>query len=243
MMINNEGNVMTINMKLILSLLCGLFASFNLSAGTLHALDRIEQVAYEYAVKQAQASYDNPQITMDSLDDRLRLESCESALEAFSTKDVVGLGNQTIGVKCNSPVTWTVYVPIKVKVMKLVVVATKPLSSNQLIKKDDIKLQQWDIGTLQHGYLNNPKSVVGQQLKHPISMGSVIKPNSLQAEKVVRRGEQIMLVAMAGKMEVRMTGTALDDATLGQRVKVKNSTSKRVVEGVVDAPGIVKVSL
>ncbi len=234
---------MVVNWKYKLSLVCGIFASFTLSADTLHALDRIEQVAYEYALKQAQASYDNPQIAMDSLDDRLRLQACEGPLDVFSSNGVVGLGNQTIGVKCNSPVAWTVYVPVKVKVMKSVVVASRPLSSNQLITQGDIKLLQWDIGSLQHGYLNNTQLVIGQQLKYSVSMGSVIKPNSLQAQKIVHRGEQIMLVAMAGQMEVRMSGTALDDATLGERVKVKNSTSKRIVEGVVDAPGIVKVSL
>ena len=234
---------MVVNWKHKLSIVCGIFASFTLSADTLHALDRIEQVAYEYALKQAQASYDNPQIAMDSLDNRLRLQACESPLDVFSSNGVVGLGNQTIGVKCNSPVAWTVYVPVKVKVMKSVVVASRPLSSNQLITQGDIKLQQWDIGSLQHGYLNSAQLVIGQQLKYPVSMGSVIKPNSLQAQKIVHRGDQIMLVAMAGQMEVRMSGTALDDAILGERVKVKNSTSKRIVEGVVDAPGIVKVSL
>lgn len=242
-MINNEDNAMTINWTYKISLLCGIFLSFNLSADTLHPLDRIEQVAYEYALKQAQASYDNPQIVMDPLDARLRLQACESALDVFSTKTVVGLGNQTIGVKCNTPVAWTVYVPIKVKVIKSVVVAARPLSSNQLLKQGDLKLQAVDIGTLQHGYLNNPKLVIGQQLKYPISIGSVIKPNNLQAQNIVHRGQQIMLVALAGQMEVRMSGTALADATLGQRVKVKNTTSKRVVEGIVNAPGIVNVSL
>tara|TARA_R110001583_G_scaffold177418_2_gene332611 strand:- start:111029 stop:111733 length:705 start_codon:yes stop_codon:yes gene_type:complete len=234
---------MSINWKHKLSLVCGVLVSFGLSADTLHALDRIEQVAYEYALKQTQASYDNPQIVMDSLDNRLRLQACDVALDAFSTNGIVGLGNQTIGVKCNSPVAWTVYVPVKVKVLKLVVVASRPLSSNQLITQSDIKLQQLDISSLQHGYLNSTQLVIGQQLKYSVSMGSVIKPNSLNAQKIVHRGEQIMLVSMAGQMEVRMSGTALDDGTLGERVKVKNSTSKRIVEGVVDAPGIVNVSL
>jgi flagellar basal body P-ring formation protein FlgA len=234
---------MMVNWKHKLSLVCGIFVSFHLSADTLHGLDRIEQVAYEYALKQAQASYDNPLIVMDSLDSRLRLQACDAALDVFSTNGAVGLGNQTIGVKCNTPVAWTVYVPVKVKVLKPVVVASKPLSSNQLITESDLKLQQVDIGSLQQGYLSNTQLVVGQQLKYPVSMGSVIKPNSLQSQKVVHRGEIIMLVAMAGQMEVRMSGTALDDATLGERIKVKNTTSKRIVEGVVDAPGIVKVAL
>lgn len=234
---------MTINWKQAVSLLCGVFVSFNLFADSLQALEDIEQQAYEYALKQARVNYDNPQIAMDSLDNRLRLQSCEGALDVFSTKAVVELGNQTMGVKCAAPVAWTVYVPIKVRVFKLVLVASKPLSSNHLLKQGDIKLQQRDIGSLQYGYLSNPNLVIGQQLTSPISMGSVIKPNGLHAQNIVHRGEQIMLVAMAGQMEVRMSGTALADATLGQRVRVKNSTSKRIVEGIVGAPGIVEVSL
>jgi len=71
----------------------------------------------------------------------------------------------------------------------------------------------------------------------------VIKPKSVQAQKLVHRGEHIMLVALAGNMEVRMSGTALSDAVLGQRVRVKNISSKRVVEGIVEAAGIVKVTM
>jgi flagella basal body P-ring formation protein FlgA len=44
-------------------------------------------------------------------------------------------------------------------------------------------------------------------------------------------------------MEVRMNGTALEDASVGETIKVKNSSSQRVVEGVVEAPGIVKVTM
>jgi flagella basal body P-ring formation protein FlgA len=65
----------------------------------------------------------------------------------------------------------------------------------------------------------------------------------LKLQKVVKRGEQIILVAATSAMEVRMNGTALEDASVGQTIKVKNSSSKRVVEGVVQAPGIVKVTM
>ena len=53
----------------------------------------------------------------------------------------------------------------------------------------------------------------------------------------------ITLIAVAGSMQVKMNGTALSDASLGQKIRVKNSSPKRVVEGVVDGPGLVRVSL
>ena len=40
-----------------------------------------------------------------------------------------------------------------------------------------------------------------------------------------------------------MSGMALSDGSLGQKVRVKNLSSKRIVEGVVDGPGVVKVTM
>lgn len=222
---------------------CGMLLSVGAYADTLHALENIEQVVYEYALQNAQERFDNPQIVMGKLDTRLRLHACDSRLNVFSNIVNTGLGNQTVGVKCNSPVAWTVYVPFKVKVLEPVVVSVKPLAANQIITAADIKLQEWDLGNLRQGYVKNTSQIVGKQLKYPIAMGTVIKPHSVKDQKLVHRGEEIILLASAGKMEVKMSGTALSDASLGQRVRVKNSSSKRVVEGVVQAAGIVKVAM
>ena len=91
--------------------------------------------------------------------------------------------------------------------------------------------------------LQNIDMAIGQELKYAITRGAAIKPRSLVDKKVVHRGEQIVLVATAGNMEVRMAGQALADATKGQRVRVKNLSSKRIVEGIVDAPGIVRIMM
>ena len=85
--------------------------------------------------------------------------------------------------------------------------------------------------------------MLGQQLKYPVAMGTVISQQTVKPKKIVRRGEMITLIAVAGSMQVKMNGTALSDASLGQKIRVKNSSSKRVVEGVVDGPGLVRVSL
>jgi len=212
-------------------------------AAGLHALANIEQAVYEYALEQARIYNDNPQVVMESLDSRLRLKACDSELEVFTKNTRTTIGNQTIGVKCNFPSTWTVYVPVKVKVFKTIVVANRSLSANHIITESDIKKQTRDVGDLRRGYLSDTKQLVGQQLKYSMSMGAVINPNSIRPQKIVRRGEQISLVASVGGMEVRMNGTALADAQLGQKVKVKNSSSKRVVEGIVAGPGIVKVAM
>ncbi|MDF1588880.1 MAG: flagellar basal body P-ring formation chaperone FlgA [Gammaproteobacteria bacterium] len=233
----------TIKIQLIItvSLLIGLV--FPAYSESLQLLDEIEHTAYVYSLAEAQARYDNPQISVESLDSRLRLQTCEHPLTAFSNSDNVSLGSQAIGIKCDAPVAWTVYVPVKIKVFKPIVVAARGLDAKQIITENDIRLEQQDIAKMRRGYIEKIESVVGQQLKYPVAVGAVINPNSLFEQKVVHRGEQIMLVATIGKMEVRMAGTALADGEQGERVRVKNASSHRVVEGVVDGPGIVRVSM
>jgi len=231
------------NKYFVLAIISVVFLTQSVRADSLHALSDIEQTAFIYAVSDAQASYDNPQIIVDALDDRLRLQQCDKPLQAFANTVSSTLGNRTVGVRCNSPTEWTVYVPVKVKVMQQVVVAARPLAANKTLTKSDIKLESMDIGELRQGFMQSTQTVLGQQLKYPLSMGMVLPPRGLKLEKVVRRGEQIILVANAGTMEVRMNGTAMEDASVGERVKVKNSSSKRVVEGIVQASGIVKVTM
>jgi flagella basal body P-ring formation protein FlgA len=194
-------------------------------------------------MEKTQADYDLPQIAVGNLDARLRLQACDAALIAFTHKQRVGLGNQTIGVKCPTDQPWTIYVPVTVKLFKPVVVATKALSARHILTKSDVTVKQVDVGALRQGYLSDIALVVGQQLKRPLAVGMVINQNTVKPEKIVRRGEMITLIAVAGSMQVKMNGTALSDASLGQRVRVKNSSSKRVVIGVVDAPGVVRVKL
>lgn len=234
---------MNSNWKQKLSLLFALLYGLNVYAYTLQPINTIEQAAYEFSLSKAQGFFDNPQVVMGKLDSRLRLQTCDSELNVFSKNDSTWLGNRTVGVQCYGPVAWTVYVPVQIKVYKPVYVAAKLLEANTVIKHADLKLQQWDIGSLTQGYIKDSKQIVGQQVKYPVAMGTVIKSRYLRPQKVVRRGEYITLVVVADMMEVRMNGTALSDATLGQRIKVKNTTSKRIVEGVVDAPGIVKIQL
>ena len=100
-----------------------------------------------------------------------------------------------------------------------------------------------DISDLRQGFILSPDNVVGQQLRYSLAMGTALTPRSLKQQKIVQRGEQVILVAQAGSMEVRMNGMAMEDAILGDKIKVKNSSSNRVVEGVVQAPGVVQVTM
>lgn len=223
------------------SLASVMFLTSPAQSASLHALHEVEHAAYLHAVSEAQARFANPQVSISSLDKRLRLQSCQSALDTFANHDQLRSGQMTIGVRCHAPVSWTVYVSAQVKVMQDVVVTRRALSADHILTKDDIKLAPRDIASLRKGYLSDASALIGQQLKSPLSMGSIIEARQFESQTLVHRGDLITLVAAVGNMEVRVRGEALANAGLGQRVKVKNTSSERVVEGIVDAAGVVRI--
>jgi flagella basal body P-ring formation protein FlgA len=59
----------------------------------------------------------------------------------------------------------------------------------------------------------------------------------------VRRGQSLTVVARAGGMSVRTTGVAQADAGLAERVRVRNASTGREVEGIVRSGDTVEVAL
>jgi flagella basal body P-ring formation protein FlgA len=68
----------------------------------------------------------------------------------------------------------------------------------------------------------------------------VLVPAALDRPALVERGGLVTLVSGTGSVAVRSEGVALEPARLGDRIRVR-SQSGRIVEGVVEASGEIRV--
>jgi flagella basal body P-ring formation protein FlgA len=59
----------------------------------------------------------------------------------------------------------------------------------------------------------------------------------------IERGQRISLVAQTAGLEVRMKGEALEDGVAGERIQVRNVSTRRVIDGVVLSATTVRVSM
>ena len=57
----------------------------------------------------------------------------------------------------------------------------------------------------------------------------------------IRRGELVTIVASNPGMEIRATGVALSDARSGEPVRIRHSSSLRIVQARADTPGVARV--
>ncbi|WP_231861990.1 flagellar basal body P-ring formation chaperone FlgA [Legionella hackeliae] len=184
-------------------------------------------------------------VEVDKIDSRLKLKPCQdNHLEVFNPYQIPLIRVNTMGIKCQEPENrWTLFVPIKITVQKPVLVAKHPLNKGSLINEEDLEIQEIDISQLKQGYFDKTETVVNQACKTNIAQGSVITPQLLQAESLVHKGEQVAIQAITDNFSVSMEGIAMNEGAAGDVIRVKNLSSKKIIEAQVSARGQVRVSL
>lgn len=208
--------------------------------------ERILDTATRFMSDQARAAHGEAfEVTVSPgrLDPRLRLRACEQGLEAFTSPGARLAGNSTVGIRCLGPVTWSLYVPVHVAVHGEVVVLAHPLPRGMPLEAHHLRLERHDVGALPGGYLNDLELARDMVLRRALPAGTVLTPQMVEPPRLVRRGQRVTLLAEGSAVNVRVEGEALADGSRGERVQVRNLSSRRVVEGVVLSHGVVGVRM
>lgn len=184
-----------------------------------------------------------PRFQISKLDSRLRLKACPKALVVEFARRDLDLGNTAVKVSCPAEPAWKIHLPVQVEVFEDVVVAAKPLLKGQIIDASAVTFRKQNIARLRNGYYLKNSSFKELQARRNLRQGTVLTPANLAPRLMVRSGQKVTLVLDYNGLQIKSTGTALQSATLGQVVRVRNSQSLRVVEGIVSGEALVRVSI
>jgi flagella basal body P-ring formation protein FlgA len=171
-----------------------------------------------------------------TLDPGLRMPACPVPLQAQPT------GSNTVEVACPQPAGWRLFVPVKVRRNQDVLVLNRGIAAGETISLADISIEKRDASRIAGAALANPVDAVGKTARRVLSAGTLLSANDVVSPRLVKRGDTVELVSRRNGLEVRMTGRALSDAGQDERVSVENASSRRIVQGTVDASGTVVVS-
>ena len=207
------------------------------------SVDEIRAAAEIHVRDLTGAAGNHTTVRASSLDPRHRLPRCDRDLNTFMRRGST-IGSRTVvGVECRGARPWKVYIPVDVVVMAKVVTARSTLSRGHLLTADDLVIAERDVSRMSAGYVSSPEALVGQRVKTQIIAGRVISPAMLEVDSIVARHQSVTLIANTNGITVSMTGKALADGALGQRIRVENSNSGRVIEGVVRSAEHVEILL
>jgi flagella basal body P-ring formation protein FlgA len=221
----------------------GLYSVVTQAAG-IQSIDSIQQAARQFIAGHTQMVYQQPaDISIGKLDSRLRLSRCSMPLEVYLPTGSRDLGRFTVGVRCVDQKPWSLHVPVTVTIYKKVVVTAESLPRGKILTTDDLKIAKYDKSKLPAGYIDEFGEGVGMELKRQLSNGVPLTASMIRKPKIIKRGQQVAIIARAGGMEVRMTGKALAHGAVGDRILVLNLKSKKKVEGTVTSSGDIRVDI
>lgn len=169
-----------------------------------------------------------------SVDPALKLARCRTPLQTR----VQSAG--TVEVSC-SDAGWRVYVPVTVRNSRQVLVLQRPLAAGQQVVAEDLGHVQRDIGGHVQGLLVDAAHAIGRSARRPLQAGSLLAASDLHALRVVHRGQTVELVSRRGTVEIRVAARALRDGAVGDLIGAENLSTRRIVQGIVDADGTLRV--
>lgn len=201
----------------------------------------IERAIETFVTHQAPDQDGRLEIEVGYIDPRLRLTQCSHEPEVFLPPNTQLSGRTTVGVQCQTPERWRVYIPVEVRHLISVVVARNPIYRGEEVERDDLTQESRDTSGLRGGHFTDPGEVVGQQAERRLRPGRVISGRDVAPPIMVERGARVTITAGSGGFAVSMKGEALADGREGETIPVRNLSSEREVDAEVVGPGRVRV--
>ncbi|GAB4272779.1 MAG: flagellar basal body P-ring formation chaperone FlgA [Methylomicrobium sp.] len=213
------------------------------ATATYQAHESIYRTVTEFISDNVNASEEDYEIHVSSLDDRLKLPECAHELTAFTAHhERLKSGRFSVGVRCAGPQTWTIFVTGKLQIFENVLVLNQPVRRGQMLTRQMLSLDKRDRSKLRGGHFNDPDWVENKQATRSLPAGTVLNYSNIKDAVLIKRGEKIMISASSPEFHVRMPGQALMDGIKGQSIRVKNESSGRTIAATVIEPGLVSVT-
>lgn len=202
-------------------------------------LDAVRKAVADFARSQTTKLPGEVEIEVPPLDDRLQLSACR-ALQTYLPAGTRPWGRSSVGVRCQKPESWSIVVPVTVKVMAEALYAARPLARGEPLTDQDVTSQRTDLTQLPAGVLTDRNQAVGRIPNLSVMAGLPLRADMLHGAPVVTQGQNVRIVFTGDGFKVSSEGRALGNAALGETVQVRSASGK-VVKGQASAAGVVEV--
>ena len=208
-------------------------------AGVRQDPAELMKTAEAFLLAQAANLPGTPSVKINLPDSRLQLAHCD-APQAYLPNGAKALGKTSVGVRCNAPVVWNVYLPATVSVATSYVATAAPLAQGQRLGVADIVIRQGDLASLPAGVLTDASQVQGRTLQMPVAAGMPVSRSMLKSQPVVRQGQPVRLVAQGAGFSVTGEANALTSGAEGEMVQARTA-SGQVIGGIAQGDGTLAV--
>jgi flagellar basal body P-ring formation protein FlgA len=123
-----------------------------------------------------------------------------------------------------------------------VVQVAQPVAFRNVLKPADLREVVVDIGDPTAEYVRTAEEAVGKVATRALRPGECLTRRLIDDADIVRSGMAVKLLVETGSLRLSIDARALQNGKMGDRIKVRNIDSDRVVTAVVTGPGEVRVT-
>ena len=225
----------------LIFLVCFLGTTGQSLAAKYHDMRNISQQIKQFLYSFPELQHnDDTVIKVNAVDRRLKLATCDKLKFNLASGSRL-LGKVSVRVVCSKPNNWSFYVTSHISRFEEIYIANGSLSRGHIIRASDVYKSRKDLSRLPFGYITDAKALIGKQMKRHVQAGRILTPTQIRNPIVIKRGELISLKHDSQGFSISMRGTAMSDGAIGDRIRVKNNSSKRIVEGTISQAGVVNI--
>ncbi len=138
--------------------------------------------------------------------------------------------------------TQAIFVSAQIEAKVAVWVTSRRIARGEPLDASNVKAEMRALNRIPKGALPGGESVGDRQASRNLSAGLVVTKMSAETPVLVRRGSSVAVRVQIGSIAVRSRGTALRSGRLGDSVRVRVDSSRRVLAGHVDGHDSVRIT-
>ena len=211
------------------------------AAATHTNLDTIRDTVRQFIVTSLGGANPDTKIIVKPLDPRLRLSKCEQELSVYLAPGTRLRGHSTVGIRCDGNTPWALFVPVHVEQLVPVITANASIRRGQVLDGENLHISKRSSSSLPGNYLKTSDAIIGQIATREIVAGTLLTQSMFKPQKIVKRGQRVTLSMKTGAIAIRVAGIAMTDGIRGERIKVRNLSSKKIIDGTVSDANVVLV--
>ncbi len=124
---------------------------------------------------------------------------------------------------------------------RMAVIPTQTIYPGEVIDRDRLEEVEVTNPALSGDYATSTEQVIGKVTSRTLLQGRVILVSALREPYVVERGKAVRIVFTNGPLTITAGGAPLENAAVGDLIRVRNTDSGIIVSGTVMDDGTIHV--
>jgi len=179
--------------------------------------------------------------TVGHIDPQNNLIPCP-ALEVSLPPGARAWGNTSVNVRCQAENAWSIFVPVRIRIISEYLVTARPLGQGQVVGETDLAKSRGDLASLPAGIVTEAAQAVGKSMAMSVSSGQPLRNDMLKQALVVQQGQSVKVLSKGPGFQVTSgDGRALNSAIEGQVVQVRIGNG-HIVTGIARPGSVVEVT-